>query len=358
MANAQTIIATVIHDQLGQILMTVFTPNGKNPFEIRVAPNDTLLAQLQQPGTDPPRVSLSFVLDVLTSALSALADAMPVSAAGPIGVLARSDVARVLDSIRNALPLAGLFDRQRDLIADVTGAQNVAALRDAVGGLFQKLRDGISVTATKDSVSRVQQLLGNDAGTALPFATVATAALSSLQNAAGVPESVERALLDYFFRSEGYTTVDGERVVAPVHLSDVGSAIAAGVAGAGSARGGLEGLKGLFSKATGERYLRDIIRVIVESGFDTARGITGPSGVYAQVTQPLTNREKFVLWFRGFSSMAESGAMRAVELGTQGVAAFQTNPLIAASAGSFAGTVARKLAQDSFLSVVREELRR
>src|SRR5262249_40234147 len=161
-------------------------------------PNDTLLAQLQQPGTDPPRVSLTFVLDVLTNALAALGDALPVSAAGPIAALARSDVARVLDSIRTALPLGGLFDRQREIIGDLIGAQNVAGLRDALGGLFQKLRDGITPAATKDSVSRVQQLVGSDVGTALPFATVTSAALQSLQNAAGVPESVERALLDYF----------------------------------------------------------------------------------------------------------------------------------------------------------------
>ena len=56
--------------------------------------------------------------------------------------------------------------------------------------------------------------------------------------------------------------------------------------------------------------------------------------------------KKFVAWLRGFSTMAESAAMRAVEVGTQGVAEFQTNPLIAAAAGSFAGTAARKLAQD------------
>jgi hypothetical protein len=55
--------------------------------------------------------------------------------------------------------------------------------------------------------------------------------------------------------------------------------------------------------------------------------------------------------------MAESGAMRAVEMGTQGVSEFQTNPLIAAAAGAFAGTVARKLAQDSFLDVLSTELK-
>ena len=61
-------------------------------------------------------------------------------------------------------------------------------------------------------------------------------------------------------------------------------------------------------------------------------------------------------WFRGFSSMAESGAMRAVEVGTQGVSEFQTNPLIAAAAGAFAGTVARKLAQSAFLDLLTTEL--
>src|SRR5262245_32016960 len=37
--------------------------------------------------------------------------------------------------------------------------------------------------------------------------------------------------------------------------------------------------------------------------------------------------------------------------------ALQTNPLIAAAAGAFAGTVARKLAQDTFLAVLTEEIR-
>jgi len=62
--------------------------------------------------------------------------------------------------------------------------------------------------------------------------------------------------------------------------------------------------------------------------------------------------------FARLSSMAESAAMRAVEVGTQGVSEFQTNPLIAASSGSFAGTVARKLAQDSFLDLLTADLKR
>lgn len=94
----------------------------------------------------------------------------------------------------------------------------------------------------------------------------------------------------------------------------------------------------------------------------------GTKGRYGVVTEKLRTRnearpdreaivDKFVAWFRGFSSMAESAVMRAVEVGTQGVSEFQTNPLIAAAAGAFAGTVARKLAQDSFLGVLIVELK-
>ena len=100
-------------------------------------------------------------------------------------------------------------------------------------------------------------------------------------------------------------------------------------------------------------------RIIVESAYDTVRGFkdtNGPQGQFTLVMTRVRNRAKFVAWFRGFSSMAESVAMRAVEVGSQGASVFQTNALIAAAAGSFSGTVARKLAQDAFLSVLRQEL--
>jgi hypothetical protein len=50
------------------------------------------------------------------------------------------------------------------------------------------------------------------------------------------------------------------------------------------------------------------------------------------------------------SGVAESQAMSAVEQATLGVSTFQSNPLIAAAAGTFAGTAARKAAQHVFLS--------
>jgi len=112
--------------------------------------------------------------------------------------------------------------------------------------------------------------------------------------------------------------------------------------------------------------LRDVTKLIVESAYDAGRGLGGSNGRYAEVNNALAALPrpasgidaptKFVSWFRGFGSMAESAAMRAVEVGTQGVSEFQTNPLIAAAAGSFAGTVARKLSQDSFLGVLAADL--
>ena len=60
--------------------------------------------------------------------------------------------------------------------------------------------------------------------------------------------------------------------------------------------------------------------------------------------------DKLMRWFRGVSGVAESQAMSAVEQAALGVATFQSNPLIAAAAGTFAGTAARKAAQHVFLS--------
>jgi hypothetical protein len=195
------------------------------------------------------------------------------------------------------------------------------------------------------------------------------------RNAQAIPESIEQALLAYFFKPTGYQTLDELNLVAPVHLSDVQTALEAAVTQNAETTANEKRLPspltvppqlaGLFSKATAEQYLRDITRVIVESAYDAGRDLTGryeqvKSGLRA-LPQHGTSADatvaKFVAWLRGFGSMAESSTMRAVEVGTQGVSEFQTNPLIAAAAGSFAGTVARQLSQDSFLGILATDLK-
>ena len=391
--NRQHIMAAMIHDQVGQTLVKILQGAGRdNPFQIRLGPNETLLGQLAAPGDGPPRISVGFGLDIVDGSVSALLDRLPVPDAGLFARLKDRDLSDVLDDVRNELrDKLGLFDKQKDAIANLMSAHSPGAIRDVAETLFGGVLDELESADDElvNRVKRLRQFLGSDIGTALPFAAVVGAAKRGLQNLADVPKSIEDGLLAYFFDPRGYEAVDGERVVSPVHVSDIKHVVQGAVAGAAQSAGAAEDagiaaavksalagaelggqqLKGLFSKATAERYLRDITRVIVETAYDAARGMAGPTGRFNQVASglgqfasPSKTAEAIVAhfnaWFRGFSSMAESAAMRAVEVGTQGVAEFQTNPLIAASAGSFAGTVARKLAQDSFLDLLTADLKR
>jgi hypothetical protein len=357
--NNQNFIAVLIHGQLGETLTKVFNRDAsENPFTIDPGNNNTLVEQLEQDGDNLPRIGFRIVLDIFPASVSTLLAAPSAAAAGLPALLERA---------RNALGgQAGLFDKQGDAIAKLIDARNPEGLREAAEGLFRGVLDvfqgpGGSDGPTSGCVQRLQQFFGNDIGTVLPFATIVNAVPRALQDVVQIPQSIEKGLLAYFFQPKGYKTVDGESVVAPVHLSDIGGAVARAAGGADL--GGLQ-LRGLFSKTTAERYLRDITRIMVESAFDAGRELKER---YRRTESDLKNLkstekdqaaivEKFVAWLRGFASMAESASMRAVEVGTQGVSEFQTNPLIAAAAGSFAGTVARKLAQDSFLGVLRNEL--
>jgi hypothetical protein len=358
----------LIHDRLGQTLKDVFgkaaSGNPIDIFSISLSPGDTLVGQLEEAGDGPPRVTLGFVLDIINSSVSTLP--------GGAG-LSLPDPAELLRNVRNALRGRLAFFDQLNLgdgIAALVAAGDPASIRSAGDALFGRIDDAFAQTGRSDVFPsmgqwlRLQPFIGGDMGTVLPLVTIVNAVQGrGLLNVIEVPRNVERGLLDYFFKPVGYRTVDGASVVAPVHLSDIGSAVSGIDPGAG-ALAGLQQLKGLFSKPTAEHYIRDITRIIVESAYDTGRDL---GGRYRSVSEKLRSRKsqepeqaaiekKFVAWFRGFSAMTESAAMRGVEVATQGVSQLQTNPLIAAAAGSFAGTVARKLAQDSFLTVLAREL--
>jgi hypothetical protein len=366
--STPTAVTALIHDRLGQTLKDVFgkaaSGNPSDIFNISLQPGDTLVGQLEEVGDGPPRVTLGFVLDIISSSVPILPDGPGLNLADP---------AEILRNVRNALRgRLAFFDQLNlgDSIAALVAAGDSASIRSAGDALFGRIDDVFGRTGRSDVFPsmgqwlRLQPFIGGDMGTVLPLVTIVNAAQGSgLLNVIEVPRSVERGLLDYFFKPAGYRTVDGASVVASVHLSDIGSAVSGIDPGAG-ALVGLQQIKGLFSKPTAEHYIRDITRIIVESAYDTGREL---GGRYQSVTAKLRSRKsqepekaaiekKFVAWFRGFSAMTESAAMRGVEVATQGVSQLQTNPLIGAAAGSFAGTVARKLAQDSFLTVLGREL--
>lgn len=338
----QNDIVAAIHGQLGEALRRVFGnlkgPGDDGPFSF--SPDRGLLAQLLDPNQTRPRITVGLVLNLLP-------DIRP---DGPGSPAAESSRLRELRDRLGLIPerlgqLPDRFRRHLDGLVALAKAENPVDIRDAGRALL----DGV-----EERWSNVKTFLRDDIGTILPLATVANA----IQDLRDIPREVEGALLDYFFNGEGYRTIDGTSIVAPVHLSDITTALK----GATSPAAALQPVRGLFSRATAEHYIRDITRIIVESSFDATRNLrdlhqqltdalevaAGPSGAAAV-------KEKFGTWLRGCSSMAESAAMRAVETGTQGISQFQTNPLIAAAAGSFAGTVARKLAQNGFIAVLRNE---
>jgi len=385
-------IVAMVHDRVGEALAS-FLSGGKNPFFINLSPADTLLAQLEDTSVTLPRVSAGFIGDIALSSVSGVVnklrslsqDSQASRGAGLPKLPNPADlVAQVRSALRGQLAflsqqpganaegvietLVGILDREGQEI-DQAAKDFHDRFNSILSGLVRPDR------ADDDaSVGRLKQILGNDIGTIIPLAAIANT-VRGVQNVADVPHSIEQGLLAYFFSSDGFKTIDGESVVAPVHLSDL-KGIAEGAISVGPGLdvkvnpASVKQVKGLFTTATAEQYLRDTIRVIVESAYDALRGLQtsdGKTGLFGTVTTRLTTRKKttadqeavvtkFVTWLRGFSSMAESGAMRAVEVGTQGVSEFQTNPLIAAAAGAFAGTVARKLAQSAFLDLLTTEL--
>jgi len=323
--NNQLAIATMIHDRIGTRLKGIFgddpTADPSKLFSLDVTPGK-LLNQLEkidgEQADEAPNVGLAIV-DIIGFTVKDLQD-LP---ADPLHVFDR--LSPFLKEKSNAL---------RELFT-TSDSNSIRRAWDQLSGRLHELRS----------------FLGTDIAAILPLATIDSATPEDkLDN---LVENTKKALLQYFFKRTGYETVDGANIVAPVNLSDIPGLITDPVK-----------RKNAFSPATGEHYLRDTIRVTLEASYDSVRIL----GNRAQIIKDLlrgrqstangkdTVEKKFISWLRGFSSMAESASMRGVEIAAQGISEFQTSPLLAAAAGSFAGTVARKIAQESFLTLLRKEL--
>src|SRR5262252_3197098 len=361
-------IVAMVHDRVGEALAS-FLSGGDNPFFIRLSPADTLLAQLEDTSVTLPRVSAGFIGDIALSSVSGVVNKLrslsqDSQASGGAGLPKLPNPADLVAQVRSALgrrlpfpppqqdtnpegvieSLVGILDREGQEIGQAT-KDFQERFNTILGGL---VRPGRADDDTA-SVGRLKQILGRDTGTIIPIAAIANA-VRGVKNVADVPHSIEQGLLAYFFSSDGFKTIDGESVVAPVHLSDL-KGIAESAISVGPKLdvkvnpASVKQVKGLFTTATAEQYLRDTIRVIVESAYDALRGLQssdGRTGLFGTVTTRLRTRKQ---------ATADQEAV-----GTQGVSEFQTNPLIAAAAGAFAGTVARKLAQSAFLDLLTTEL--
>ena len=160
---------------------------------------------------------------------------------------------------------------------------------------------------------------------------IALSLITTFKNLAdpGVPRVISDACLEYFFGKNGYVTVDDLRVTPPMQSTSADN----------SAR----------DQRTAERYVRDLIGVIVDSTGNVQYRLRDRyHQMLAQFPAPL--QDTAARWFRGFGAMAEAGLTTAVEETLLGIGAFQVNHLMAAAAGAFAGTAARKATQHVFLN--------
>lgn len=235
-------------------------------------------------------------------------------------------------------PIERIFDalvlNPVDVIRRLVEARNPREVKEVLDNFFTK----DIPTNAQAFLGTIKPLLQRQLGVALSFVTT----LKNLEDPRSWAD-VATAHAQYFFADTGFVTVDGVPILPPMHFG------AKQGFDPSSLQVNLDNLKGLLSEKSAERYLRDIIRVTVEAAddirYDSLRSR------FAKIPHHVgaANTAKTVRWFKGISSLAESLVTSAVEEACLGVAQFQTSALIAAAAGTYAGTAARKAAQHVFL---------
>src|SRR5262249_30407243 len=138
---------------------------------------------------------------------------------------------------------------------------------DIVRAIFQRENDNItkllSAQSPKDALAICGDIFSGDLSQmwstvgpllASQFSILVSFATSATRLPVEGAKAVEEAVLQYFFTTDGSQTVDGTRLVSPVQLSDINVQA-------------LGNLKSLFS-GTAERYVRDLVRLMVEAADD------------------------------------------------------------------------------------------
>lgn len=274
-------------------------------------------------------------------------------------IKARAGALNLLEQLRANTQLPDvdidIFSGLLDVPGLVSESNPLEKLRDFFLDRINAIKQLVEADSPEEVLAVTRTLLAEHLqdlrDTALPFLGrqfgIALSLVTTLRNlpTPEVKNSLKTAVLSYFFTKEGFITIDGVQLAAASHLGEVDLKQIGKV-------------NTLLSTGTAERYIRDTIRLIVEAAGD-ARYNDLRKRYEAMRLHMSTDaqKEKFADWFKGFSMMTESTVMSAVEEATLGVAAFQTNPLIAASVSTFAGTAARKASQHVFLSELESLLR-
>jgi hypothetical protein len=301
-------VLALIQDQLARALAS------KAPLSIFNSNPGHSLAQELASGVPIPRnVSLDFTPAVDLLKLPMIGGDPVLKAGGAL------DIDKVIASI---LDPSGA-------ITGILNGESPAEVFNRVKDFFNR-RDGL-----KGILDSLGSFIEGQFGIALSLITT----LKNL-SAPDFPQAIIDAVLSYFFKPEGFVTVDEVQMTPPMQSSGISQQLADAKPG---------NLRSMFSEKSGERYVRDLITVIVEASGDKQYELRRR---YQQLSAHLaaTQTDTAKQWFKGFGTMAEAGVTSAVEETVLGIAQFQTNALIAASAGTYAGTLARKATQHVFLS--------
>jgi hypothetical protein len=228
---------------------------------------------------------------------------------------------------RKSIPVDDILKFLRDPGGEITA---IFRSNDPAGVCGRMLQFFDARDELKDLSGMFGSFLEGQFGIALSLVTT----LKNLRDPS-LPRLVIDGVMHYFFASNGFTTVDEINVAPPMNFSGVPQSLA--------------DLKGYLSEKNAERYVRDVISVVVEATGDFQYKLRDR---YGQMISRLNaaQQETAKRWFKGFGSMAEAGLTTAVEETLLGIWTFQGNRLVAASAAAYAGTAARKITQHVFLS--------
>ncbi|HMH53773.1 MAG TPA: hypothetical protein VK548_26300 [Candidatus Acidoferrum sp.] len=286
------------------------------------------------------------------------------------------DVSKLLDG----LELDDLLDRIGDKVRTrLEGLRDIDLSRINLSDLkLGDLQGFVGQLANVDALEairkRIGELTGGAGGSRVPDALraivgrqvgIGVSFISSLRNLADpdLGQEVLGGWRRYFFANDGFSTIDGIQIVPPGHTGLLkGLASVTGDAAKGldvqalaklnidELQQGWKGLRGLLSERSAEQYVRDLIRILVEVGGNRRYRLPDRLPALLDKLPKQTQKTKAESWLKGAASMAESLVTSAVEEVALGVAQFQTNPILAAAAATYAGTAARKASQHVFLA--------
>jgi hypothetical protein len=255
--------------------------------------------------------------------------------------LLKGDVAAEVDS-KKEFPVATKADFSL-LISEIIAlkeTQNLfkdvmAELRTDFGGLLRSkdynefadnFKDLVEIDALKKLPEIVRGIVHMEVGLMLSFG-------AATKNLKGFKiEDYEDNFRQYFFSKNGYVTVSGN-LITPPRLPKVGS---------------LADIKDLGNRIEGERYIRDMTRIIVETSGDKLYDLRKRYKALEK-KYPDDANKKLIEWFDSFGDLAEASLLPTVEGIISGAFNLQLNPLVAAAVGTFCSVTVRKATEHSYL---------